>query len=213
LARVPGNETAVMEASIYITGLTMGLSLIVAIGAQNAFVLRQGIRNENVFAICLTCATSDAVLILIGVTSFHRVLDVMPWLDPTMRYGGAAFLIFYGMKSFYSACGSTAALELANGASVGFVASMTMCLALTWLNPHVYLDTVVLLGTISTQFPDHRFEFAAGAVTGSFAFFFSLGYGAKWLRPIFARPAAWRILEATIACMMWIIAFKLFSGQ
>ena len=190
----------------------MGLSLIVAIGAQNAFVLRQGLRNEHVFAVCLTCALSDAILIILGVTSLQQILHWLPWLNPVMRYGGAAFLIWYGAKSALSALKATGALELANGASASFVKTISLCLALTWLNPHVYLDTVVLLGTISTRFPGHQFEFAAGATTGSFLFFFSLGYGAIRLRPIFSRPAAWRFLEAAIACVMWLIAFKLLSG-
>ncbi|MGI2035495.1 LysE/ArgO family amino acid transporter [Rhizobium panacihumi] len=202
-----------MNASTYFTGLTVGLSLIVAIGAQNAFVLRQGLRNEYVFAVCLACGASDAILIIVGVTSFRHVMEIMPWLDPVMRYGGAAFLIWYGIKSLVSALRSNAALELVNGTAASFIKTMTMCLALTWLNPHVYLDTVVLLGSISTRFPDQRLEFAAGAVTGSFFFFFLLGYGARWLRPVFARPTAWRVLEGVIACVMWAIAFKLLTGS
>jgi L-lysine exporter family protein LysE/ArgO len=201
-----------MNFATYVTGMTVGLSLIVAIGAQNAFVLRQGIRKEYVFSVVVACALSDAILIVIGVTSFQKVIEISPWLDPVMRYGGAAFLVWYGCKSLFSAWKSTGALEIANGTTASFVKTMAMCLALTWLNPHVYLDTVVLLGTISTRFPSDQFEFAAGAVTGSFLFFFTLGYGARWLRPIFSRPAAWRILEAVIAIIMWLIAFKLLRG-
>jgi L-lysine exporter family protein LysE/ArgO len=201
-----------MDPAIYITGLSVGLSLIIAIGAQNAFVLRQGIRRQHVFAVSLTCALSDAVLIVIGVTSFQKVVTLLPWVDPVMRYGGAAFLIWYGLKSFYAALRSSGALEVEQATATSFTRTIAMCLALTWLNPHVYLDTVVLLGTISTRFPGHQFEFAAGAVTGSILFFFMLGYGAAWLRPIFARPQAWRILEAIIGCVMWAIAFKLLRG-
>lgn len=201
-----------MDFTTYFTGMTMGLSLIVAIGAQNAFILCQGIRNEYVFATCLACAASDAILIVIGVTSLHRVLDAMPLLDPMMRYGGAAFLIWYGMKSLFSALKSSQTLEMASGSSASFAKTMAMCLALTWLNPHVYLDTVVLLGSVSTRFPEHRFEFAIGAVTSSFLFFFSLGYGATRLRPIFSRPSAWRVLEAVVALVMWGIASKLLNG-
>lgn len=206
------DEMLEMDYTTYFTGMTMGLSLIVAIGAQNAFVLRQGIRNEYVFAICLACAVSDAILIVLGVTSLHSILDIMPWLDPLMRYGGAAFLIWYGARSLRAAVTSRGTLQITDGSSPGFARTMAMCLALTWLNPHVYLDTVVLLGTISTRFPSHQFEFGAGALTGSFLFFFSLGYGATWLRPVFSRPAAWRVLEAIIACVMWAIAFKLLRG-
>lgn len=201
-----------MDFAIYFTGMMMGLSLIVAIGAQNAFVLRQGLRNEYVFAVCFACAFSDAILIILGVTSLKQIVELLPWLDPVMRYGGAAFLIWYGAKSLLSALRASSALEVSNGTPANFAKTMAMCLALTWLNPHVYLDTVVLLGTISTRFPGRQFEFAAGATTGSFLFFFSLGYGAIRLRPVFSRPSSWRILEAVIACVMWLIAFKLLSG-
>jgi L-lysine exporter family protein LysE/ArgO len=205
--------TDLMDISTYFTGMAAGLSLIVAIGAQNAFILRQGLRNEYVFAVCLACALSDAILIVVGVTSLAQVVNLMPWLDPLMRYGGAAFLIWYGAKSLYSAVWSSGALQVSNGAEASFGKTMAMCLALTWLNPHVYLDTVILLGTISTRFVGHQAAFAAGAVTGSFLFFFSLGYGAAWLRPIFSRPVSWRILETIIACVMWLIAFKLLNGM
>lgn len=202
-----------MNPSVYITGLTMGLSLIVAIGAQNAFVLRQGLRDEHVFAVSLVCAVSDALLITLGVTSFRSIAALMPALDPVMRYGGAAFLIWYGAKSLHSAVTSSAALAMANGAPNGLAKTLGVCFAMTWLNPHVYLDTVVLLGTISTQFPGSESSFAAGAITGSFLFFFSLGYGARWLRPVFAKPSSWRVLEAVIAIIMWTIAFRLLSGM
>jgi L-lysine exporter family protein LysE/ArgO len=198
--------------STYLTGLGMGLSLIVAIGAQNAFVLRQGLRNEYVLAVCLACAVSDAILILVGVTSFRQIAAILPWLDPVMRYGGAAFLIWYGLKSLISALRSLGALEIGEGNAASFRRVLLTCLALTWLNPHVYLDTMVLLGTLSTRFVGEEMVFAAGAVTASFVFFFGLGYGATWLRPIFTRPAAWRVLEAVIAVIMWAIAFKLLVG-
>ncbi|KAA1178169.1 amino acid transporter [Rhizobium tropici] len=201
-----------MNFSIYLTGLTMGLSLIVAIGAQNAFVLRQGLRNDHVFAVCLACALSDAALIVLGVTSFRQIAALLPWLDPVMRYAGAAFLIWYGARSLHSAFRSSAVLAAGEAKSSSFRQTLAMCLALTWLNPHVYLDTVVLLGTISTRFPGHEISFATGAMTGSFLFFFSLGFGARWLRPIFAKPASWRILETLIAFVMWMIATKLLSG-
>ena len=190
----------------------MGLSLILAIGAQNAFVLRQGLRNEHVFAICLACALSDAVLILVGITSFRRIAAVLPWIDPVMRYGGAAFLAWYGARSLHSAFRSSQALAAGQGQAGSLRRALLTCLALTWLNPHVYLDTVVLLGTISTRFPGREMSFAAGAVAASFLFFFSLGYGATKLRPVFANPAAWRILEGLVAVTMWFIAFKLASG-
>ncbi|RWR07572.1 LysE/ArgO family amino acid transporter [Paenirhodobacter populi] len=202
-----------MNFPIFLTGLTMGLSLIVAIGAQNAFVLRQGLKGEHVLAVCLACALSDAVLIAVGVTGFGRIMAVVPWLDPVLRYGGAAFLFWYGAKSLRSAFRSAGALGAAEQGGAGGLSRVLMtCLALTWLNPHVYLDTVVLLGTISTRFPGAEPAFALGAVSGSFLFFFTLGYGAVWLRPLFANPRAWRMLEAVIALIMWAIALKLLIG-
>jgi L-lysine exporter family protein LysE/ArgO len=202
-----------MEFPVLLAGMTMGLSLIVAIGAQNAFVLRHGLRDEHVFAVCLTCAVSDAALIVLGVSSFARIATSLPWLDPVMRYGGAVFLVVYGAKSLRSALGSTEALA-SEGATAkgGLVGTLLACLAITWLNPHVYLDKVVLLGTVSTQFPGAATSFAVGAVAGSFLFFFALGYGAAWLRPVFARPSAWRALEGAIAVVMWAIALKLIAG-
>lgn len=198
-----------MHLSVYITGMMIGLSLIVAIGAQNAFVLRQGLRNEHVFAVCLACALSDAVLIIFGVTSFHQITSWLPWLEPVMRYGGAAFLLWYGAKSLYSAISSSSALNLSGARAESLSKTLITCLMLTWFNPHVYLDTVVMLGTISTRYPGFELPFAGGATTGSFLFFFALGFGATRLRPVFENPKAWRVLESIIAGVMWLIAGKL----
>jgi len=201
-----------MDFSVYLTGFTMGMTLIVAIGAQNAFVLRQGLRGDHIFAVCLACALSDAILITIGVTAFRQVATIMPTIEPAMRYAGAAFLLWYGAKSLQSALRSSEALATASGTVTSFAPTLLTCLALTWLNPHVYLDTVVLIGTISTQFPGKEAVFGAGAATASWVFFFSLGYGARWLRPVFANPSAWRILEGVIALVMWLIALTLLTG-
>ena len=202
-----------MNPSAFLAGLTMGLSLIVAIGAQNAVVLRQGVRHEHVFAVCLACALSDALLIAAGVAGFARIVAVLPWLDPAMRYGGALFLAWYGGRSLLSALRSAGALDAGTGSvPSGLGRVLLACLAITWLNPHVYLDTVVLLGSVSTQFQGSTAAFAAGAMTGSFLFFFSLGYGATQLRPVFARPWAWRVLEGVIAVVMWAIALRLVLG-
>jgi L-lysine exporter family protein LysE/ArgO len=201
-----------MSLSVYVTGLLAGLSLIVAIGAQNAFVLRQGLMGAHVFAVALACSLSDAALIALGVTSFRQIAVVAPWFLPAMRYGGAAFLIWYGARSLYSALRSSEALTAGDARASTLAQTLAMCLALTWLNPHVYLDTLMLLGAISTRFPGQEASFAAGAMTGSFLFFFSLGYGAKWLRPIFTSPTSWRVLEALIAVTMWAIALKLILG-
>ena len=202
-----------MSPSVFFTGLGMGLSLIVAIGAQNAFVLRQGLNGEHVLAVCLACAMSDAMLIVVGVTSFGRIASWLPWVDPVMRIGGAAFLAWYGAKSLLSALRSRNTLSVDDDRSTrSLLPTLLTCLALTWLNPHVYLDTMVLLGSISAQFAGEQAAFAAGAVTGSFLFFFALGFGAALLRPIFANPLAWRILETVIAFVMWAIALKLITG-
>lgn len=201
-----------MDFSVYLTGFTMGMTLIVAIGAQNAFVLRQGLRGDHIFAVCLACALSDAILITIGVTAFRQIATIMPAIEPAMRYAGAAFLLWYGAKSLQSALRSSEALAAASGTVTSFAPTLLTCLALTWLNPHVYLDTVVLIGMISTQFPGKEAVFGAGAATASWVFFFSLGYGARWLRPVFANPSAWRILEGVIALVMWLIALTLLTG-
>jgi L-lysine exporter family protein LysE/ArgO len=201
-----------ISIAVFLPCLGVGMGLILAIGAQNAFVLRQGLRGEHVLAVVLACAISDAVLIVLGVTSFARIASVLPWLDPVMRFAGAAFLGWYGWRAAASALRSTEALVVAGQAPpapLGRV--LATCLALTWLNPHVYLDTVVLLGTISTRFPGDELSFGAGAVAGSFLFFFSLGYGARLLRPLFASPKAWRVLDGLIALVMWAIAVKLLA--
>jgi L-lysine exporter family protein LysE/ArgO len=193
-------------------GFALGLSLILAIGAQNAFVLRQGLKGEHVFAVCLTCALSDAVLIAAGVGGFSALQAVIPGIATAMRWAGAAFLFVYGALSFRAAFGPSAALDPAARAAGSLKRALLTCLALTWGNPHVYLDTVVLLGSISTQYDGARLAFGAGAVTASFLFFFSLGYGAAVLRPVFARPAAWRVLEVVVGAVMWTIAASLIIG-
>ncbi|GAA0542818.1 L-lysine exporter family protein LysE/ArgO [Rhizomicrobium palustre] len=201
-----------MNMAVFFSGLLMGLSLIVAIGAQNAFVLRQGLRNRHVFWVCLTCALSDLVLIIAGVTSFGKIAALLPWVSPAMHYIGGAFLFWYGFKSLRAALRSNAALMAAQGEDEGLKKTLIACLAITWLNPHVYLDTVVLLGTISTGFKGAEVSFAAGAVTGSFLFFFALGYGAILLQPVFAKASAWRALDGSITLVMWGIAAKLVAG-
>ena len=179
-----------------------------AIGAQNAFILRQGLRKSHVFAVCLTCALSDAILIVAGVAGFGYLVKAVPWIEPAMTYGGAVFLIVYGAFSARRALTSSVALEAAEGGNGTLGRALLTCLALTWLNPHVYLDTVVLLGSISTRY-EARALFGLGAVTASFFFFFALGYGARILAPLFAKPIAWRILDGIVALIMWTIAGKL----
>ena len=192
-----------------LSGLFLGLSLIIAIGAQNAFVLRQGLRREHVFVVCLTCALSDALLISLGVFALGTVTDLIPGIEPALRYGGAAFLLAYGLRSARSAMTGSSALTSGDGARQGLGATLATALAFTFLNPHVYLDTVLLLGSIASQYPGREAAFGAGAVTGSFLFFFSLGYGARLLAPVFARPNAWRVLDGIIAVVMIGLAIKL----
>lgn len=191
-----------------VAGFMLGLSLILVIGAQNAFVLRLGLRGEHVLPVVLTCALSDAVLILLGVTGFAQVSAVLPWAEPVMRYAGAAFLIVYGVRSFRSALEAEASLKVSGTATITLQSALLTCLALTWLNPHVYLDTVVLIGSLSTQFDEGRGLFAFGAMLASFTFFFSLGYGARLLRPFFARPGTWRVLDGGIGLVMWATAAR-----
>lgn len=192
-----------------LAGFTLGFSLILAIGAQNAFVLRQGLRRAHVLPIVLTCALSDAVLIAAGVAGFGALAEAVPGLEWGMRLFGGAFLIWYGARNLLQAWRGGAGLE-AQGAKGGLRQALLTCLALTWLNPHVYLDTVVLLGSVSARYP--ALPFAVGAMTASFVFFFSLGFGARWLAPLLARPRAWQVLDAGIGLTMWWIAAKLLLG-
>ena len=189
-------------------GFAIGLSLIIAIGAQNAFILRQGLRREHVFAVCLLCGVSDAVLIGLGVSSFGWFARVMPWVAPAFLYGGVAFLIWYGLQNFRAALRGGETLEAAGNGAASLRKTLLTCLALTWLNPHVYLDTLVLVGSLSTRYASQLW-FAVGAMTASVVFFFALGYGARLLAPLFARPVAWRILDMVVALTMWAIAVML----
>ena len=195
-----------------LAGFLVSISLIAAIGAQNAFVLRQGIRREHVGAVVLTCALSDAVLIAAGVAGFGAVSKLVPWLGQAMLWGGAAFLFVYGALRFRAALRGGEALRPAAGGQVPLGRVLGTVLVLTWANPHVYLDTVVLLGSISAQYAPHGAAFGTGAVLGSFSFFTALGYGARLLAPVFANPRAWVVLEVVVGCTMWAIAAGLLIG-
>jgi L-lysine exporter family protein LysE/ArgO len=188
-------------------GLGTGLALIVAIGAQNAFVLRQGIRGEHIGAIVAVCAISDAVLIAAGVFGTGALLTAAPAAVVVLRYVGAAFLVTYGVMAARRILKPQALVSADPGPSgagrSGLAAALATVLALTWLNPHVYLDTVLLLGSVANaQGPRLRWWFGAGAMLGSILWFCSLGFGAKMLRGFFARPASWRILDGGIAVTM-----------
>lgn len=192
---------------VYLAGLATSLSLIVAIGAQNAFVLKQGLMRRHVFASCAFCALSDAVLIAAGVMGAGVLAERAPWFLAAMRWGGAAFLAVYASRALIAAWRGGEAMPDAGGAA-SLSATLAVLAALTWLNPHVWLDTVVLLGSISSGFGD-RGAFAMGAISGSFLFFFALGYGARLLAPLFARPLAWRVLDLCVAMVMGSLALGL----
>ncbi|MFM2656182.1 LysE/ArgO family amino acid transporter [Vibrio owensii] len=193
----------------YLAGFTLGISLILAIGAQNAFVLKQGIKQHHVFLVCFICALSDAILISLGVAGFGYLVKQFPLIETIARYAGAAFLTWYGLSSLRSALTQKHVMNPEGDASKSAWQTALICLAFTWLNPHVYLDTVVLLGSISTQYEPHKWQFAVGAVSASFAFFFSLGYGAKLLIPIFKHARSWQVLEFIIGFVMLALAISL----
>lgn len=195
-----------------LAGLGLGLSLIVAIGAQNAFVLRQGLRREHVLVIVAICALSDAVLIALGVGGLGVLIERADWLLVVVRIAGAAFLTWYGVRSAMRAFRPGTLDTDPAGAPISLRSAVLTALALTWLNPHVYLDTVVLLGSIGATHGDDRWWFALGAALGSVAWFSALGFGSRMLRPLFARPASWRILDGLIAVVMIAIAVSLILG-
>jgi len=194
-----------------VSGLGLGLSLIVAIGSQNAFVLRQGLRGEHVLPVVAVCAASDAILITAGTVGAGALLDRAPWLEAVMRVLGAAFLLGYGLLAARRAL-RPAALTASTASGGGLRTAVATTLALTWLNPHVYLDTVVLLGAIANSYDGLRWWFASGAVLAGLVWFTALGFGARLLRPLFARPSAWRILDASIAVVMTALAVSLLTG-
>jgi len=191
-----------------IAGFGLSLSLIVAIGAQNAFVLRQGLLRLHVLPIVLICALSDAILIIAGVVGIGGVTRALPWFEPLMRWGGAAFLFLYGVKAFAAAWRGAETLQGDGGEVPSLWTAIITCLLFTWANPHVYLDTVLLLGSVSTQY-DNRWAFALGATAASLSFFFSLGYGARLLAPLFAKPRAWQVLDLIVGAIMWGVAASL----
>ena len=197
-----------------LAGLGFGLSLIVAIGAQNLYVLRQGLRREHVGAVVAVCAVSDVVLITAGIAGAGVLLDAVPWLGTAMRWGGAAFLLVYAaLAARRSLRPSHDALRADEaGLRVSVLSVVGTAAALTWLNPHVYLDTLVLMGSVASGHGPQRWWFAVGAVTASFIWFAGLGYGARLLRPLFARPAAWRVLDGVVAVVMTTIAAGLLLG-
>ena len=199
-----------LDASL--AGLLTGLSLIVAIGAQNAYVLRQGLAREHVGPVVAVCTASDVVLILAGVAGIGSVVEAAPWALTVVRWLGAAFLGWYGVGSLLRAR-RTESLRASGGGLTSLRAAVGRTVALTWLNPHVYLDTVLLLGTVANhEGASGRWWFALGACVASALWFTGLGYGARLLAPLLARPGAWRVLDTVIGVVMLAIAVRLALG-
>lgn len=217
-----------------LAGVGLGLSLIIAIGAQNVFVLRQGIRREHVLAVVAVCAVSDALLIAAGVAGIGATLSAIPWLLDVVRWMGAAFLVGYGLLAARRAWRPAGALQVdvetpGSTSSAPYSASLVArevtdtaprlraalltALALTWLNPHVYLDTVFLLGSISSTHGDQRWVFGAGAMIASLTWFSALGFGARYLGRWLSTPRAWRWLDASIAVVMIALGLSLVIAR
>jgi L-lysine exporter family protein LysE/ArgO len=184
-----------------LVGFIASFTLIAAIGAQNAFVLRQGIRGEHVLTVVAVCTVSDILLISAGIAGFGALVNAHPSVVDIAKFGGAAFLIGYGLLAARRAW-RPSTLTPSESAPARLLQVVVTCLALTWLNPHVYLDTVVLLGALANEHRDERWLFGIGAVTASAVWFVSLGLGARRLANVFATPLTWRILDSLIAVMM-----------
>ncbi len=198
--------------SIYLTGMGTGAGLIIAIGAQNAFVMNQGIRKEFILMVPLVCALCDAILITAGVAGLGVLIERSPLLLKAASWGGGAFLLWYGFKSVRSAFVRREGMSAQGEGGRSRRQVLLMTLAITLLNPHVYLDTVVLLGSIGNSFPSTgRVLFALGAVSASFLWFFILSLGAVRLAPLFRRPGTWIVLNLLIGLVMWRIAWGLVS--
>ena len=188
-------------SSPLLVGFIASFMLIAAIGAQNAFVLRQGIRREHVLPVVAVCTVSDIVLISAGIAGFGALISAHPSVVDIAKFGGAAFLLGYGLLAARRAW-RPSALTPSESAPARLIEVVVTCLALTWLNPHVYLDTVVLLGALANEHRDDRWLFGIGAVTASAVWFVTLGLGARRLAGLFATPMTWRILDGLIAVMM-----------
>lgn len=198
-----------MVLSVYLTGLGSAAALIVAIGAQNAFVLRQGLRREHVLAVVAICVASDALLIAAGVAGIGTLVKAAPLALQIVRWAGFAFLVGYAVFAAVRAVRPSTLTAATSGGGT-LAAAIGTCLAITWLNPHVYLDTVLLLGSLSATHGDPgRWVFGAGAATASLLWFVVLGFGARVAAPVFARPMAWRVLDAGIAVLMLVLAVML----
>lgn len=196
-----------------ITGFLLGGSLIIAIGAQNAFVLRLGLQRQHVFPIVLLCALSDAFLILAGVAGMGALVKRYDLVLQLITWGGFIFLFVYGLQAFMRAF-KQEHMDARRGGDISLKKAVLTVLAFTYLNPHVYLDTVLLVGGLSAQWQGlAQAAFAVGAITASFVWFFSLGYSARILTPLFEKPMAWRILDILIGSIMWLLAISLITSE
>lgn len=193
----------------FISGFSLGLSFILAIGAQNAFVLKQGIKKEHILAVVLICSLSDAILISLGVGGFGYISKEFPYINLIAKYGGFAFLFIYALKSFYSSFKLSHQIPDSQNSHSSLAKIVLVTLAFTWLNPHVYLDTVMIIGSFSLKFGELAWYFGFGAMSASFVFFFSLGYAARVLIPLFQKPLSWKILEFIIGVIMLSLAITL----
>ncbi len=197
----------------FATGFGLGGGLIIAIGAQNAFVLGQGLRRNHPVMVAFVCAMCDAVLIAAGVTGLGTLVATYPILTKVAAWGGAAFLIWYGFAALRRVF-ETETLSESDVRQAGWKAVLSTTLAVTLLNPHVYLDTVVMLGGIGGQFPaEERLTFALGAMSASFVWFFAIALGAAWLAPYVARPITWKIIDGVTCAVMWLVAYKLIAPE
>ena len=192
-----------MLVSAAVAGFVTGAGLIIAIGAQNAFVLRQGLQRSHVGLVVTVCALSDALLILLGVAGIGVLIQQWPSLLQALRFGGAAFLAWYGLLAAQRAWQGSTVLAAGQNSTASWQQVLLTCLAFTWLNPHVYLDTMVLIGSLSTRYPGAaQWTFGLGACAASVVWFSALGFGARLLQPIFNRPRAWQVLDGCIAIIM-----------
>ncbi|WP_250471152.1 LysE/ArgO family amino acid transporter [Caballeronia sp. GAFFF1] len=200
--------------SSYLSGAGLGASLIVAIGAQNAFVLRQGLKRRHVGIVVSICAFIDVTLIALGVGGMGALIARAPFLLDVIRWAGAVFLFLYGLRAFVAAWRGPGHLDASDGDSQTAVAAASTVVALSLLNPHVYLDTVVLLGGIGARhaWPGNAW-FAAGAMCSSIIWFTALGYGARLLEPWFQKDVSWRVLDVIVGCVMWWIAAALVFSR
>jgi len=200
--------------SAFLTGFFLGFSLILAIGAQNSFVLRQGLIGRHVFTVALFCSLSDALLISIGVAGISIFLNNYIVLFSDWLFGiSAIWLTVYGLMRLRDAVKGKSAVVIESASTNGLTSTLSILVILTFANPHVYLDTVVLIGSVSQQFPGNiKIAYVLGASLASFVFFFSLAYGAKFLSPIMQKPLAWRILDSFIALVMFSLAIKMIHS-